>query len=56
MAAQRIVKGTVVTLDMLTCKRPGTGIYPREMESIVGLKAKQDIPEDTTLTWEMFDR
>ena len=56
VSAKKIAKGTVVTLDMLTCKRPGTGIYPKEMESVVGLKTATDIPEDTTLTWEMFDR
>lgn len=56
VSAKKIAKGVIVSLDMLTCKRPGTGIYPKEMKSVVGLKAKQDIPEDTTLTWEMFDR
>lgn len=56
VSAKNISKGSPITLDMLTCKRPGTGIYPKEMESVVGLKAKKDIPEDTTLTWEMLDR
>jgi sialic acid synthase SpsE len=38
---------------MLTYKRPGTGIDPRQMDVVVGRMARVDIPEDTTLTWEM---
>lgn len=56
VSARHITKGAWVTKEMLTCKRPGTGIAPKELESIVGLRARQDIPEDTTLTWEMFER
>lgn len=54
VSMRNIARGTVITQDMLTCKRPGTGIYPKEMGLVVGSKAKTDIPEDTTLTWEMF--
>jgi N,N'-diacetyllegionaminate synthase len=49
-----IPKGTRVTRDMLTYKRPGTGISPRFFEQVIGRVASQDIPEDTTLTWEML--
>ncbi|MBI5298911.1 MAG: N-acetylneuraminate synthase family protein [Deltaproteobacteria bacterium] len=49
-----IPQGTVITQAMLTCKRPGTGIYPKDLEKIVGRKAKQNISEDTTLTWDMI--
>ena len=52
-SAKRIVKGATITRDMLTYKRPGTGISPRFFDLVVGRQAKQDIPEDTTLTWEM---
>ena len=38
---------------MLTYKRPGTGISPRLFDLVVGRVARVDIPEDTTLTWEM---
>lgn len=56
VSTRNIAKGTRVTSEMLTCKRPGTGIYPKELEAVAGRRAKRDIPEDTTLTWEMFER
>lgn len=49
-----IKKGTVITEDMLTAKRPGTGIYPEYLDFVVGSTAKVDIEEDTTLTKEMI--
>jgi sialic acid synthase SpsE len=49
-----IPKHTAITRDMLTYKRPGTGISPRFFEQVVGRVARVDIPEDTTLTWEMI--
>jgi len=49
-----IPRGTVVTREMLTYKRPGTGISPRHLDLVVGRVARTDIPEDTTLAWEMF--
>ncbi len=48
-----IPAGTRVTREMLTYKRPGTGISPRHLELVVGRVARVDIPEDTTLTWDM---
>lgn len=53
VAAKDIPQGTVITADMLACKRPGTGIYPRFFEVVVGRTARQTIREDTTITWEM---
>jgi len=49
-----IKKGTNITEDMLICKRPGTGIYPKFMELLVGRIAKIDIREDTIITLEMI--
>lgn len=51
-----IPKGTVITKDMLTFKRPGTGIWPKEFRNVVGKTALQDINEDTTLQWEMLSK
>jgi sialic acid synthase SpsE len=48
-----IPKGTAIRREMLTYKRPGTGISPRFFDHVVGRVAKLDIAEDTTLTWEM---
>ena len=52
-SAKPITKGATITRDMLTYKRPGTGISPRFFDLVIGRSAKQDISEDTTLTWEM---
>jgi sialic acid synthase SpsE len=52
-SAAPIPRGTVITRAMLTYKRPGTGISPRFLDLVVGRTARVDIPEDTTLTWDM---
>lgn len=52
-SAKPIAKGTVISRDMLTYKRPGTGISPRHFDLVIGRMAQQDIPEDTTMSWEM---
>jgi N,N'-diacetyllegionaminate synthase len=52
-SSKSIAKGATITPAMLTSKRPGTGISPRFFDLVIGRAAKQDIPEDTTLTWEM---
>lgn len=44
-----IKAGTVVTEEMLTFKRPGTGISPDRMSDVVGKTAKIDIADDTIL-------
>jgi N,N'-diacetyllegionaminate synthase len=54
VTSQRAIpKGATITREMLTYKRPGTGISPRFLGLVVGRVARVDIPEDTTLTWEM---
>jgi N-acetylneuraminate synthase len=55
VAAVTIPAGTVITPDMLIMKRPGTGISPAEVERLAGRAAAVDIPEDTTITWEMVE-
>jgi len=35
-------------------KRPGTGIPPKELDLVLGRTVKQDLPEDTVLTWDMI--
>lgn len=41
-----IPKGTLITEEMLTVKGPGGGIAPRDLASLVGKTAQEDIPED----------
>lgn len=54
VAMQAIKKGTIITPDMLTCKRPGTGIKPKFIDNVIGREAKCDIAEDEIVTWDMI--
>ena len=49
-----IPAGTVITAEMLTIKRPGTGILPRAMNRVIGRTARVTIPADTVIEWEMI--
>ncbi|MBQ9160719.1 MAG: N-acetylneuraminate synthase family protein [Methanobrevibacter sp.] len=55
VALRDIKKGEEISRDDLTFKRPGTGIYPSEIENVVGKVAKEDIPEDTLLEFDMLE-
>jgi sialic acid synthase SpsE len=52
VAAKDIKKNQEITYDLITIKRPGTGISPKYLESIIGRKAKRDIKEDEIIQWE----
>ncbi|MDM5314911.1 N-acetylneuraminate synthase family protein [Fictibacillus sp. b24] len=54
VAASSIKKGQVITNDMLTFKRPGTGISPADIKNVIGKKALVDISEDSILQYEMI--
>ncbi|MGG3467841.1 N-acetylneuraminate synthase family protein [Neobacillus pocheonensis] len=54
VAACDIKEGEVITEAMLTFKRPGTGISPSEMNTIIGKIASVDISEDTILQKSMI--
>lgn len=54
VAAQPIPAGSVVTAEQIAAKRPGTGLSPALRGQVVGRRAKQAIPADTVLAWEMF--
>jgi len=46
--------GDVLKLEDLITKRPGTGIKPDQIDIIVGRTIKEDLEEDTVLTWNML--
>ncbi len=54
VSAVDIQKGTLITEEMVTFKRPGTGISPAGLPELVGRAAAQDIAEDTILMDWMF--
>lgn len=49
-----ITKGTVITEDMITYKRPGTGMWPKYRDFVVGNVAKKNIPADTPISFDMI--
>lgn len=53
VTARDIRKGQKITKAMLTYKRPGTGIRPKFLDTVIGRIAMDDIPADTTITWGM---
>lgn len=46
VARRPIAKGEPLTLDMLDCKRPGTGISPMDIWSLLGRPAARDFAAD----------
>lgn len=55
VALGEIKKGTKISKENLTFKRPGTGISPSEIENVIGKKAKIDIQDDTILSYTMLE-
>ncbi|MFQ5462016.1 MAG: N-acetylneuraminate synthase family protein [Phycisphaerae bacterium] len=53
VAGVDIPRGTRLRPDMLTLKRPGTGIDPSCMGALVGRTAAVDIKSDTVMAWTM---
>lgn len=51
---EKINKGTMITEEMLTFKRPGTGISPQNISLVIGKIASEDIDEDIILREDMI--
>ncbi|CDN57303.1 N-acetylneuraminate synthase (plasmid) [Neorhizobium galegae bv. officinalis bv. officinalis str. HAMBI 1141] len=43
--------GDVISEADIAVKRPGTGIYPKHLEDVIGRKAASDLKADTVLQW-----
>lgn len=54
VAAKEISSGSVVTEDMISFRRPGTGLPPSMYNNLVGRIVCQDVKIGTLLTLEMF--
>ncbi len=52
-AAVNIPAGTVISEEMLVCKRPGYGVRPKFLPLLAGRRALRDIATDEWITWEM---
>lgn len=54
VANEAIPAGTAITNDMLSLKRPGSGIDPELIDVFIGRKAVRDIKENELITWDMI--
>jgi N-acetylneuraminate synthase/N,N'-diacetyllegionaminate synthase len=52
LTRQAIPQGARITRDMLVFKRPGTGIPPSKLSTVVGRRAAREIPADTLIQFE----
>ncbi len=55
VAATAIRAGTAITSDLVTTKRPASGLPPSALDSVVGARARVDIPPNAPLTLELLD-
>lgn len=56
VASKEIKKGDIITYDMLTWKRPASGISPKHIVDVIDSIALDDIKEDTVLNWNMIKK
>lgn len=54
VTSRMIKRGQVIMDEDLISKRPSTGIAPFEIERVIGMRASEDIPDDTILSWSMI--
>ncbi|MDP6232043.1 MAG: SAF domain-containing protein [Nitrospinaceae bacterium] len=48
-----IEPGTTLTEEMISSKRLGTGIFPADLERVIGQTAKLKILAEQIITWDM---
>ena len=54
VAAIDIAAGEVITARMLICRRPATGIAPRDMQRVMGQSARVSIAAGSVLQWDQL--
>lgn len=54
VAACEIPAATILTEDMISLKRPSTGLPPLMLPYVIGRTARQDIPTGTLLSWDLL--
>jgi len=50
-----VQKGTVITEEMITYKRPAHGISPAHWDEVIGKKTLRDLHEDDVLQWNHLE-
>ncbi len=51
VASHDLVKGSVITSDMLYVMRPGRGIPPEQAKDLIGLRLLKNVRKDEMLSW-----
>jgi N,N'-diacetyllegionaminate synthase len=54
VAKKDILKGSILTEEMLNIKRPGTGIEPKYLDELVGKELIEDVKKDDLLKWNQL--
>ncbi|WP_165173299.1 N-acetylneuraminate synthase family protein [Adlercreutzia sp. ZJ242] len=54
VSAVDIPAGMRIAREMLSFKRPGTGISPQDIDKVIGQMTSMDIPEDTIMDWDLL--
>jgi N-acetylneuraminate synthase len=52
---QAVSAGEILTRDLLTTKKPGTGISAREIDKVLGRRLVRGVSPDRVLTWDDMD-
>lgn len=52
VTTQAVGSGTVLTADMLTCRRPADGIVPRDLPRLIGRRVSQDMAAGAAVQWD----
>ena len=55
VSTRKIAKGSKISKDQISIKRPATGIYPKFLDQVIGSVAKIDIKEDQPIKWEYIE-
>jgi N,N'-diacetyllegionaminate synthase len=54
VARRAIAPGESLTEEMISCKRPASGINPQQIDEVLGRKAAVEIPAGAQLDWAML--
>ena len=54
VAAVNVGEGVAITEEMLICRRPATGIAPRDLHRVIGQSARMAIAAGTVLQWDQL--
>jgi len=50
-----LVAGTILRSDMVSLKKPGTGIPAEELQNLIGRRLTRDVTPDKLLKWDDFE-